>query len=148
MNTKRYALGAVAVLAAVVLAACSSSSKSSSGSSTAAAGGSSSAAGGGSITIGSAAFQENVLLMDIYAAALKAKGVSVTTKPNIGARPVYIPAIEDGSIDLIPEYTGNLLLFFNKTATQVSTDDVYAALKTAAPAALTVLDESAAQDKD
>ena len=58
--------------------------------------------------------------MDIYAAALKAKGVTVTTKPNIGARPVYIPALQDGSIDLIPEYTGNLLLYFDKTATAVS----------------------------
>ena len=80
--------------------------------------------------------------MDVYAAALKAKGVKVTTKPNIGARPVYIPALQDGSIDLIPEYTGNLLLYFNKTATQVSSDDVYAALKTAAPSTLTVLDQA------
>ena len=30
----------------------------------------------------------------------------------------------------------------------MSSDDVYAALKTAAPSALTVLDQSAAQDKD
>jgi osmoprotectant transport system substrate-binding protein len=148
MKAKKILLGAVAAMAVLVLAACSSSSKSSGGSSTASAGGSSSSAGAGSITIGSANFQENVLLMDVYAAALKAKGVKVTTKPNIGARPVYIPALQDGSIDLIPEYTGNLLLYFNKTATQVSSDDVYAALKTAAPSALTVLDQSAAQDKD
>ena len=52
--------------------------------------------------------------MNIYAAALKAKGVTVTTKPNIGARPVYIPALQDGSIDLIPEYTGNLLSYFRQ----------------------------------
>jgi osmoprotectant transport system substrate-binding protein len=149
MKTKRYLLGAAAAaLAVVVLAACGSSSNPSGGSSAASSGGSSSAAGAGSITIGSANFQENVLLMDIYAAALKAKGVTVTTKPNIGARPVYIPALQDGSIDLIPEYTGNLLLYFNKTATQVSSADVYSALQTAAPAALTVLDQSAAQDKD
>ncbi len=149
MNTKKFALGAAAALAAIVLAACGSSSNPSGGSSSsAAASGSGSSSGGGSITIGSANFQENVLLMDIYAGALKAKGVSVTTKPNIGARPVYIPALQDGSIDLIPEYTGNLLLYFNKTATQVSSDDVLAALKTAAPSTLTVLDQAAAQDKD
>src|ERR1700761_9583918 len=102
MNTKKYALDAAAALAAIVLAACGSSSNPSGGSSTTAAssGSSGSSAGGGSITIGSANFQENVLLMDIYAGALKAKGVSVSTKPNIGARPVYIPALQDGSIDL------------------------------------------------
>ena len=149
MKTKRYLLGAVAALAVVVLAACSSSSNPSGGGSTAASsGGSSSSAGAGSVTIGSANFQENVLLMDIYAAALKAKGVTVKTKPNIGSRPVYIPALQDGSIDLIPEYSGVLLQYFNKTATQVSSDDVLAALKTALPPTLTVLDQSSAQDKD
>ena len=41
----------------------------------------------------------------------------MTTKPNIGSRQVYIPALQDGSIDLIPEYSGVLLQYFNKTAT-------------------------------
>jgi osmoprotectant transport system substrate-binding protein len=148
MNTKKFGLGAVAALAVLVLAACGSSSSPTGGSSAAASGGSSSAAGAGSVTIGSANFQENVLLADIYAAALKAKGVTVSTKLNIGSRQVYIPALQDGSIDLIPEYSGVLLQYFNKTATQVSSDDVFAALKTALPATLTVLDQSAAQDKD
>jgi osmoprotectant transport system substrate-binding protein len=148
MKTNRYALGAVAALAVVVLAACSSSSKSSGSASTAGSAGSSSAAAAGSVTIGSANFQENVLLADIYAAALKAKGVTVKTKLNIGSRQVYIPALQDGSIDLIPEYSGVLLQYFNKTATQVSSDDVLAALKTALPPTLTVLDQSSAQDKD
>ena len=114
---QKVPLGAAAALAAVVLAACSSSSNPSGGSSTPPRRLGQARPAAGSITIGSANFQENVLLMDIYAGALKAKGVRVTTKPNIGARPVYIPALQDGSIDLIPEYTGNLLLYFNKTAT-------------------------------
>jgi osmoprotectant transport system substrate-binding protein len=147
MKTKKYMVVAAAAMATVILAACGSSSNPASGSSGSSAA-SSGSASAGSITIGSANFQENVLLMDIYAGALKAKGVSVNTKPNIGARPVYIPALQDGSIDLIPEYTGNLLLYFNKTATQVSSDDVLAALKTAVPSSLTVLDEASAQDKD
>jgi osmoprotectant transport system substrate-binding protein len=149
---KRYLLGAFTVVAALALSACGSSSNPSGGDSTTASSAGSSAAstpaGGGSITIGSANFPENVLLMQIYAGALKAKGVTVTTKPNLGARPVYVPALEDGSIDLIPEYTGNLLLFFDKTATQISSEDIYAALKTKAPDKLTVLDQAAAQDKD
>jgi osmoprotectant transport system substrate-binding protein len=143
MKFKKLTIGAAIALIAVLLAACSSSSSSSSKSTTATSG-----AGSGSITIGSANFPENVLLMDIYAGALKAKGVTVSTKPNIGARPVYIPALQDGSIDLIPEYTGNLLLYFDKTNTAVSSADVYTALQAKTPSTLTVLTPADAQDKD
>jgi osmoprotectant transport system substrate-binding protein len=100
------------------------------------------------IVVGSANFPENALLAEIYAGALTAKGVQVSKKLNIGSRETYIPGLQDGSIDLIPEYSGVLLQYFNKTATQVSSDDVYAALKTAVPAPLTVLEQSQAEDKD
>ena len=98
--------------------------------------------------VGSANFPENVLLAEIYAEALTAKGVKVSTKLNIGSRETYIPALKDGSIDLIPEYSGVLLQYFDKTATQTTSDDVFSALKTAVPAPLEVLDQSQAQDKD
>ncbi|HJQ01386.1 MAG TPA: ABC transporter substrate-binding protein [Jatrophihabitans sp.] len=115
-----------------------------------AGGGSTTTAGvpGDTIVVGSANFQENVVLADIYAEALKAKGVKVTTKLNIGSRETYIPALKDGSIDLIPEYSGVLLQYFDKTATAVSSDDVLAALLKAVPSPLAVLDQSQAQDKD
>jgi osmoprotectant transport system substrate-binding protein len=100
------------------------------------------------IVVGSANFPENVLLANIYAGALAAKGVKVSTKLNIGSREVYVPALQDGSIDLIPDYTGNLLTYIDKTATQVTSDDVYAALQTKLPAGLTVLNQSTAEDKD
>ncbi|HEX2903011.1 MAG TPA: ABC transporter substrate-binding protein [Jatrophihabitans sp.] len=100
------------------------------------------------IVVGSANFQENVVLADIYADALKAKGVKVSTKLNIGSRETYIPALKDGSIDLIPEYSGVLLQYFDKNATAVSESDVYAALQKTVPAPLTVLQQSSAEDKD
>src|ERR1700712_5322007 len=100
------------------------------------------------IVVGSANFQENVVLADIYAEALKAKGVKVTTKLNIGSRETYIPALKDGSIDLIPEYSGVLLQYFDKKATAVSSDEVYSALQKATTAPLTVLTQSPAEDKD
>ena len=100
------------------------------------------------ITVGSANFQESVLLADIYAGALKAKGINVTTRLNIGSREVYLPGVKDGSIDLIPEYSGALLQYFDKTATAVSSSDVYAQLRKAVPSGLTVLEQSQAQDKD
>ena len=61
------------------------------------------------ITIGSANFPENELLAEIYAQALEAKGVKVNRKFNIGARELYLKALKDGSIDMIPEYNGALL---------------------------------------
>ena len=122
-----------------------SSSAASSGSSSASAPG-----GGGtdSVVIGSANFAESVLIADIYEGALTAKGVKVTQKPKIGSREVYIPALKDGSIDLIPEYSGTLLSYFDKNATAVSSEDVYKALPAAIGSDLKVLDQSQAQDKD
>jgi osmoprotectant transport system substrate-binding protein len=104
--------------------------------------------GASSITVGSADFPESQLLAEIYAGALQAKGVTVNTKLNSGARNASIPALQDGSIDLIPEYTGVLTQYFNKDAKATDSDGVYAELKAALPDKLEVLDKSAAEDKD
>jgi osmoprotectant transport system substrate-binding protein len=85
------------------------------------------------IIVGSADFPESQLLATIYAKALAAKGVPVETKLNIGSREVYIPALIDGSIDLLPEYAGATLNYLNKNATVHSPSDVAAALKAACP---------------
>ena len=100
------------------------------------------------ITVGSAAFPENEIIAEIYAQALEAKGVKVKKKLNIGAREAYIPALKDGSIDLIPEYTGNLLTYLDKNATATSAADVEEALDDALPDSLEILDVSKAEDKD
>jgi len=86
--------------------------------------------------------------MQIYGQALAANGVKVDYKPSIGQRDVYLKALQDGSIDLIPEYTGNLLQFYDKNSTATSSDDVYAGLGTALPKGYEVLDQSQAQDAD
>jgi osmoprotectant transport system substrate-binding protein len=105
-------------------------------------------AAGDTIKIGSADFTESQLLASIYAGALQAKGIKVEQTPPIGSRETYIPALKDGSIDLIPEYTGVLLQYFDKRAPQTEAEQVYTALRKAVPAPLTVLDKSAAEDKD
>ena len=115
------------------------------------AGGSASGSGGmgsGPIIVGSANFPESALLAQIYADALSAKGVTTSTKLNIGSRELYLGALKDGSIDLIPEYTGNLARYFDKQADISTSDSALAALKKAVPSDLTVLDPSAAQDSD
>ena len=66
----------------------------------------------GEVVVGSANFPENALLAEIYAGALNGAGVEASTRLNIGSREVYIPAIEDASIDILPEYTGVLRDYF------------------------------------
>ena len=66
-----------------------------------------------SIMVGSADFPESKIIAEIYAQALEANGFTVGRQFGIGSRETYIPAVQDHSIDLIPEYTGNLLQYFD-----------------------------------
>jgi osmoprotectant transport system substrate-binding protein len=100
------------------------------------------------IVIGSQAYYSNEIIAEIYAQALEAEGFTVERNFNIGQRDAYIPSLEDGSIDLFPEYTGNLLQFFEPNTTATTSDDVYAELQGALPDGLTVLDQSSATDQD
>lgn len=104
------------------------------------------------ITIGSANFPENELLAEMYAQALEAKDVKVNRKFNIGARERYLKALDDGSIDMIPEYNGALLAALSKGGTvpdDVSTpQEVYDALQKVLPKGTETLEQSAAEDKD
>ena len=89
---------AVTTAAILGLSACGGGSDPLDTSSPAASGSGSS--GGGAVVIGSADFPESELLAEIYAGALKAKGIEASTKPRIGSREIYLKALEDGSIDL------------------------------------------------
>lgn len=103
------------------------------------------------IIVGSANFPESELLMEMYAQVLEAGGLEVQRKPNIGAREVYLKALDDGSIDLLPEYNGALLAALSDGGAPegVSTpDDVLGALKEVLPEGTEVLEQSEAEDKD
>jgi len=102
----------------------------------------------GTVTVGSADFPESEIIAEIYAQALEADGIKVKKKLKIGAREAYIPAIKNGEIDLLPEYSGNLLAYFDKTATATDDEDVESALKAKLPAGLQVLKAAEAEDKD
>lgn len=140
---RRRALLVAAAAGALALSACGASSDPTKTTATGAASGVVS-----SLTVGAADFSESQVLAEIYAAALNAKGVKATTRPNIGSREVYLKALEDMSVDLVPEYTGSLLTYLKKDATAKASDEVYAALKAALPATLTALNKSAAEDKN
>jgi osmoprotectant transport system substrate-binding protein len=133
----------LAVSTTVALTGCATSDPTSSG------GESGGAADGDAIIVGSFAFPESEILGEIYAQALTAKGFDVQTKFNIGPRQQTIPALQDGSINLIPEYNGNLLAYYDTAFTQRTTEDVDSALTDAVAAdELTVYSSAEAEDKD
>ncbi|HEX2132943.1 MAG TPA: ABC transporter substrate-binding protein [Actinophytocola sp.] len=140
---KRVLAGVATAVAALALTAC--------GSSDPLADDPGGDGGGGStetIAIGSADFPESQLLAEIYAQALEGEGVQVSREFNLGSREKYFAGLKDGSIDLIPEYTGVLLQFLNKEAPEVEPEEVYTALKKVLPENLMVLEKAEAQDKD
>jgi osmoprotectant transport system substrate-binding protein len=101
------------------------------------------------IVVGSANFPESQLLAEIYAAALEAQGVQVEKRLNIGSREVYLPALLDGSIDLLPEYTGALLSYLEKGEVEATSPEaVHDALLDALPQGVVALEPAEAEDKD
>ena len=62
------------------------------------------------IIVGSAAFAESQILAEIYAGALARAGFNARTQLSIGAREAYLGALASGAVDVIPDYSGNLLL--------------------------------------
>jgi osmoprotectant transport system substrate-binding protein len=59
-----------------------------------------------SIRIASFDFAESELVAELYAQVLEANGFEVTRLGAIGPREVVAPAMEQGQIDLVPEYVG------------------------------------------
>lgn len=102
----------------------------------------------GAVIVGSANFPENELLAEIYAAALSDAGVDVSTTLNIGSRETYMAGLEDGSIDLIPEYTGGLATYLNPEITVTSSEEVLADAQEHLPESLQLLEISQAENKD
>jgi osmoprotectant transport system substrate-binding protein len=100
------------------------------------------------IVVGSQAYYSNEIIAEIYSQALEDAGFDVERKFQIGERDAYLPSLEDGSVDLIPEYTGNLLQYYAPDTTATEEEAVYAELADALPEGLTVLEKSSATDQD
>ncbi|BBY23949.1 glycine/betaine ABC transporter substrate-binding protein [Mycobacterium stomatepiae] len=101
-----------------------------------------------SIVVGSADFPESQILAEIYAQTLQANGFDVGRRMGIGSRETYIPALKDHSIDLVPEYVGNLLRYFAADSTATMLNAVELELYQKLPGDLSVLTPSPASDTD
>ena len=77
-----------------------------------------SSGGGGKpeVKVGSDAFYESKLVAEMFAQVLEADGYKVARNLGIGAREVRQPALEQGPIDISPEYVGSGLGYYDKAA--------------------------------
>ena len=131
---------AVGVVATLALGGCASGEQT--------LGGGEAGSAGDTVVIGSADFLESRLIATIYSVALEQAGVPVREQFNIGSREVYMTALQDGSIDLIPEYSGALLRHLDPQSQATTKEDVASGLSAAVPESLALLDASSAEDKD
>ena len=142
MRNIRFAAAAAAAVA--MLAACSSSKSNPLKASPPSSG----SAASGTVTVGSANFTENVLLGEIYAEALEAKGIQVHRQLNIGARDVIYKQLQSGGLTVVPEYNGALLAYLDKTDTAATKDAVDTDIAGKLPSSLAILPSADAQDND
>lgn len=140
---RRTLLAATALVgASLLLAGCASSAPLSTPDSTA------SASVAGTVVVGSQQYYSNEIIAELYAQALEAGGYEVDRQFQIGQREVYIPELESGAIDILPEYTGNLLQYYDKETEATTAEEVVAALAEALPDGLRVLEPAEATDQD
>lgn len=101
------------------------------------------------IVVSSANFNESVVIAEIYAQALEEfGGFEVERKLNLGNREISFPALENGEIDVMPEYIGALANFLGGSPTGDSLATHEEAQGLAEEKGVSVLAYSPAQDKD
>ncbi len=104
--------------------------------------------GSSALTVGSAQYYSNEIVAEAFAQVLEQAGFSVDRQFNIGAREVFLPELESGKIDVMPEYGGNLLQYYDKSAQATSSQEIHTALAQVLPEGLKVLDHAPATDQD
>jgi osmoprotectant transport system substrate-binding protein len=75
------------------------------------------------IVVGSKNFTEQKVLGEIFAQGLAAAGYDISTELNLGDEKTALRALENGTIDAYPEYTGTALgSFFGVASEDIPTD--------------------------
>jgi len=138
---RMLALGASVL--ALLVGACTTG-----GGNTGSASGAASQAAKPMVIVGSADFYESALVAEIYAQALEAKGFTVQRKLNLGARTLTNAALQNGQINLMPEYIGSEASTLKATASG-DPQATFTALKAALdPLGLTALNFAPGADQN
>jgi osmoprotectant transport system substrate-binding protein len=61
------------------------------------------------VTVASFNFDESLLLAEIYAQALEHRGLTVRRELGLGPRELVHPALQQGFVDVVPDYLGSAL---------------------------------------
>jgi osmoprotectant transport system substrate-binding protein len=97
-------------------------------------------------------FQENQILVEVYAEAARRAGVKVAVEHGIGTREVVAPALQQGVVDAVVDYLGTALLFARPTFSELprTPEQMHAVLaRTLGGRGVTVLDFApGAQDQN
>jgi osmoprotectant transport system substrate-binding protein len=101
----------------------------------------------GSITVGSADFPESTIVAAMYAEVLDDGGYEVSRNFGIGSRETYFPALEDGEIDVIPEFVGSVTTFLEGEPTNDAAESKEA-LEAVLPEGLVALETSEAESRN
>ncbi len=100
------------------------------------------------IVVGSQDYYSNEIIAEIYSQALESAGYTIERDFRIGQREVYVSEIENGAVDLFPEYTGPLLTYWKPDTSAHLAQEVYDGLVDAAPEGVQILDQAAATDQN
>jgi osmoprotectant transport system substrate-binding protein len=103
------------------------------------------------IQLASFDFPESEILAQLYGQALDQHGFPVEQVVQLGAREVVSPALEQGRVDMVPEYQGSALNFLNDRERVATADPelTHARLEQAfAPRGVSVLAFAPAQDRN
>jgi osmoprotectant transport system substrate-binding protein len=103
------------------------------------------------IQLASFDFPESEILGELYGQALRQHGFPVEPVVQLGAREVVAPALEQGKVDMVPEYLGSALNFLNDRDRVATADPglTHARLEQAfAPRGVSVLAYAPAVDRN
>jgi osmoprotectant transport system substrate-binding protein len=103
------------------------------------------------VTVAAFGFTESRVLAELYAQAMEAKGIPVRRALDLASREVVEPALEQGVVDFVPEYSGTALEFLNRAAGQATSDvaATYGLLRAAfSTRDVITLDPAPAQDQN
>lgn len=112
--------------------------------------GASDALGDDAITVASFDFTESEILAELYAQALERRGYRVERQLGLGPRELVEPALQNGLVELVPEYAGSLLEFLTRSPpSSAALAEVRAALDRAlGDRGLALLESALAQDRN
>jgi osmoprotectant transport system substrate-binding protein len=105
----------------------------------------------GGVTVAAFGFTESRILAELYGQAMEAKGIPVRRAFDLASREVVEPALEQGAVDFVPEYSGTALEFLNRAAGQATADPAatYGLLRAAfTTRGVTTLDPAPAQNQN